>query len=339
MLPPCLFQSTLPTRGSDAVIYKLLLFKRRISIHAPHEGERHFLLLKFYVDFFISIHAPHEGERLQAFVPHRWCKNFNPRSPRGGATKPWSSFASALGFQSTLPTRGSDPIRCNKRLLSMLFQSTLPTRGSDMRKLRQDSYPKYQISIHAPHEGERQGDAAFIRQRAEDFNPRSPRGGATDDLTDAAPSQMISIHAPHEGERLCASYTPPEKVVFQSTLPTRGSDPVSRYELSLVQISIHAPHEGERRTHRRRKAQEKIFQSTLPTRGSDPREWRFCGGKRIFQSTLPTRGSDLISRLYKNKEDYFNPRSPRGGATQSRTRWCLLQFGFQSTLPTRGSDP
>ena len=40
---------------------------------------------------------------------------------------------------------------------------------------------------------------------------------------------------------------------FQSTLPARGSDaPVSRYELSLVQISIHAPRKGERRSLSRR---------------------------------------------------------------------------------------
>ena len=32
----------------------------------------------------ISIHAPHEGERQ--IIPICYCNNFNPRSPRGGAT-------------------------------------------------------------------------------------------------------------------------------------------------------------------------------------------------------------------------------------------------------------
>ena len=34
----------------------------------------------------------------------------------------------------------------------------------------------------------------------------------------------ISIHAPHEGERLIATKTIIAIAVFQSTLPTRGSD-------------------------------------------------------------------------------------------------------------------
>ena len=39
--------------------------------------------------------------------------NFNPRSPRGGATaSPVDAYRSIDIFQSTLPTRGSDPL-CN----------------------------------------------------------------------------------------------------------------------------------------------------------------------------------------------------------------------------------
>ena len=80
-------------------------------------------------------------------------------------------------FQSTLPTRGSDQIKCripyckqcfNPRSprggataatsfmisLSRLFQSTLPTRGSDRF-----------VGVRAI--------------RCSGFNPRSPRGGAT----------------------------------------------------------------------------------------------------------------------------------------------------------------
>ena len=41
-----------------------------ISIHAPHEGERPYLRIAFLLPFAISIHAPHEGERQRksAFV-------------------------------------------------------------------------------------------------------------------------------------------------------------------------------------------------------------------------------------------------------------------------------
>ena len=79
----------------------------------------------------ISIHAPHEGERLIAV-------SLRPAS---------------AGFQSTLPTRGSDilVLRCIKFI--QRFQSTLPTRGSD-NYLVLTIYP-INISIHAPHEGER----------------------------------------------------------------------------------------------------------------------------------------------------------------------------------------
>ena len=59
-----------------------------------------------------------------------------------------------------------------------MFQSTLPTRGSD------PFFPPFgaarsDVSIHAPHEGERlllPVAAVGIDLR---FNPRSPRGGAT----------------------------------------------------------------------------------------------------------------------------------------------------------------
>ena len=112
MVAPCiesaLFQSTLPTRGSD-YHSGLYGFPAAISIHAPHEGERHYCYLVPKLEFVISIHAPHEGERhggeavntrqkiISIHAPHegerrkplrfRQCgKYFNPRSPRGGAT-------------------------------------------------------------------------------------------------------------------------------------------------------------------------------------------------------------------------------------------------------------
>ena len=60
---------------------------QHISIHAPHEGERH---KEFYIcprEDFISIHAPHEGERQWEAVDMLGGEEyFNPRSPRGGAT-------------------------------------------------------------------------------------------------------------------------------------------------------------------------------------------------------------------------------------------------------------
>ena len=56
------FQSTLPTRGSDA---KFLAAQRNsgVSIHAPHEGERLDAGAGREAYITVSIHAPHEGER------------------------------------------------------------------------------------------------------------------------------------------------------------------------------------------------------------------------------------------------------------------------------------
>ena len=102
------------------------------------------------------------------------------------------------------------------------------------------------ISIHAPHEGERlshtikQGRQAHFNPRSPrggatskqfyrcsvsaDFNPRSPRGGATVYADYPQIPTVISIHAPHEGERLFGVHTGYRLEIFQSTLPTRGSD-------------------------------------------------------------------------------------------------------------------
>ena len=58
-------------------------------------------------------------------------------------------------FQSTLPTRGSDPSAPHRGNIGGGFQSTLPTRGSDIT-LTANHQSLTAVSIHAPHEGERQ---------------------------------------------------------------------------------------------------------------------------------------------------------------------------------------
>ena len=107
--------------------------RERISIHAPHEGERPDGADNITDLAHISIHAPHEGERLlrlrgvavkgafQSTLPTRGSDlvtdalkgedtDFNPRSPRGGATQAPRHKGRGQLFQSTLPTRGSDPL-------------------------------------------------------------------------------------------------------------------------------------------------------------------------------------------------------------------------------------
>ena len=130
------------------------------------------------------------------------------------------------------------------------------------------------------------------------FNPRSPRGGATLDIIRKAVRHAVSIHAPHEGERraisinyifhiVCFNPRSPRGgatgltleagalcVMFQSTLPTRGSDG-------------DIPPKGERTP---------AFQSTLPTRGSDRMA---CGQLRTGRGFNPRspRGGATSHRI------------------------------------------
>ena len=149
------FQSTLPTRGSDARLRMARGRIEAISIHAPHEGERQARIALRMPAGDISIHAPHEGERppprksVGAAYMH-----FNPRSPRGGAT------------------RHAD----QQRKTALYFNPRSPRGGATVASAPVAA--EEPISIHAPHEGERlnEGELAKI---GKDFNPRSPRGGAT----------------------------------------------------------------------------------------------------------------------------------------------------------------
>ena len=53
-------------RGGATGVYRLGLKLHRISIHAPHEGERQNLITLDGITPLISIHAPHEGERQRS---------------------------------------------------------------------------------------------------------------------------------------------------------------------------------------------------------------------------------------------------------------------------------
>ena len=126
-----IFQSTLPTRGSDSppIIAKSTI--RAFQSTLPTRGSDPFPFSVLPFSIF----------------------DFNPRSPRGGATAVRSVIYHRRQFQSTLPTRGSDRGENVKAMQTALFQSTLPTRGSDIFVLCVLAHRA--ISIHAPHEGER----------------------------------------------------------------------------------------------------------------------------------------------------------------------------------------
>ena len=105
-------------------------------------------------------------------------------------------------------------------------------------------------------------------------------------------------------------------MIFQSTLPTRGSD--------------HKPPAI--------KAGGSYFNPRSPRGGATRSCSSTVGGIAGFQSTLPTRGSDdQIRRRYKAAEN-FNPRSPRGGATAEKCI-CMQHFReFTEYYPLRHGD-
>ena len=148
---------------------------------------------------------PARGSDRQAFVCSLLQPYFNPRSPRGGATSicpqectPTADFnpRSPRGGATFMPATSAEP--------TSKFQSTLPARGSDGDWITLE-LPQG-ISIHAPREGERPLSSSVY----------------------VATKPSISIHAPREGERLSEVRGLRVCDIFQSTLPTRGSDAYSR---------------------------------------------------------------------------------------------------------------
>ena len=127
--------------------------------------------------------------------------------------------------------------------------------------------------------------------------------------------------------------------MFQSTLPTRGSD--QRCCLLLfanVSFNPRSPRGGATVSSLHLRLIKSMFQSTLPTRGSDKNRHSVCSGNGGFQSTLPTRGSDDEKPV--SLADYlgFNPRSPRGGATAEKCI-CMQHFReFTEYYPLRHGD-
>ena len=218
--------------------------------------------------------------------------DFNPRSPRGGATLSLLLRWLAFGISIHAPHEGERQMPRHKPAVALT------------------------ISIHAPHEGERHFMAGRDNAHLY-FNPRSPRGGATlhgwagqctplfqstlptrgSDRRQAGNqdrNRAISIHAPHEGER---PRSPPS-------------------DFCAIGISIHAPHEGERPIRSAFRQSYTGFQSTLPTRGSDALLKAEIENMTEISIHAPHEGErQWCKPMYNIAIRYFNPRSPRGGAT------------------------
>ena len=127
------------------------------------------------------------------------------------------------------------------------------------------------------------------------FNPRSPRGGAT-----GAVRRLSSRHG-----------------MFQSTLPTRGSDRVS-FAQTVAQSS---------------------FNPRSPRGGATPRSplYRVCG--LCFNPRSPRGGATTRLCIVPSAHLGFNPRSPRGGATGEDCSGSPCQTSFNPRSPRGGATP
>ena len=179
-------------------------------------------------------------------------RNFNPRSPQGGATEIYSHLSAQREISIHAPRKGERHKVLQEKTEAFLFQSTLPARGSDLHDVLRFRVAR-QISIHAPRKGERRGHLAGKNIFSK-----------------------ISIHAPRKGERRTNSALCCSMLLFQSTLPARGSDP---YALTLCGYGGHfnprSPQGGATFLAERVGFEPLLFQSTLPARGSDWRNKRY----------------------------------------------------------------
>ena len=170
-----------------------------VSIHAPHEGERPYILPRCrHIRQFQSTLPTRGSDQALMYCEDGLAAGFNPRSPRGGATAVLFPPLPEQTVSIHAPHEGERPPPIIAKSTIRAFQSTLPTRGSDS------------IYHSLPH-------------RKEGFNPRSPRGGAT--LYDIAPEidAIVSIHAPHEGERLLRETFCAAAVGFNPRSPRGGA--------------------------------------------------------------------------------------------------------------------
>ena len=140
------------------------------------------------------------------------------------------------------------------------------------------------------------------------FNPRSPRGGATQTMSN--------------GIKLSG---------FQSTLPAWGSDQRGRSRARTTgRFQSTLPAWGSDRTHSSLPRYSTSFQSTLPAWGSDQPDCAAMHSDVV--SIHAPRVGERHARFFcwPHLQSCFNPRSPRGGATH---RWARCGGGITRFNP------
>ena len=193
--------------------------------------------------------------------------SFNPRLPRGEATRSAYTPTPPTPFQSTPPTRGGDSASPSWCADSSGFNPRLPrgeaTVGRRLPQRRRRFNPRLP-------RGEATASCSVASLLYRCFNPRLPRGEATASDDGLRSHDPVSIHASHAGRRPASRTARASSASFNPRLPRGEATHLTGDEEATV-----------------------WFQSTPPTRGGDagPVPGR---GEPMFQSTPPTRGGDLV---------------------------------------------
>ena len=146
---------------------------------------------------------------------------FQPTRPLRGATAAHRRDLSRGRFQPTRPLRGATSSSVISRSSSLSFQPTRPLRGATLAK--STSWPRFDISTHAPLAGRDCHDLRLSVLAQPNFNPRAPCG--------ARPSGQISrTREPYDfnprapcGARPLLLKSSSTATVFQPTRPLRGA--------------------------------------------------------------------------------------------------------------------
>ena len=165
---------------------------------------------------YISIHAPARGSDDCCKNNTKMSKNFNPRSPQGGATEYNRLCGRGRTYFNPRSPQGGATYRPTKKEKQGYISIHAPRKGE---RLSNQSFnvAGSNISIHAPRKGERRR-RALTRCSVVGFQSTLPSWDCP-----KGPYQFQST-LPTRGERLYYYDFYSHFWTFQSTLPTRGSD-------------------------------------------------------------------------------------------------------------------
>ena len=180
------------------------------------------------------------GERHAGNGQRPAAANFNPRSPCGATTPPFSHSSYAV-FQSTSP--------CGERL---------------GRRVRRE--PRANFNPRPPC-GERLLNFHIVLLQNL-FQSTLPVWGATEVLTQYTGTDVISIHAPRVGSDYPLQIFEEVFVFISIHAPRVGSDYPSCFRYTTFYISIHAPRVGSDPWLFSGVVSNSVFQSTLPVWGA-----------------------------------------------------------------------